>query len=57
VVNSRFEICGLGVQESGQNQDPYQDKKNDFQVHVIQIEHVRARLKGLSAEFVLNSRF
>jgi hypothetical protein len=46
--------------ESGLDQDPYQEK-NTFtsitRVSVIEIEHVSARLIGLSAAIVLSSRF
>jgi hypothetical protein len=33
------------------------DFSSIFRVPVIQIEHIRARLKGLSARIVLSSRF
>jgi hypothetical protein len=60
VVNSGlgFGIRGLGVQETGLDQDPYQ-KKNTFtsitRVPVVQIEQMRAHLKGLSARIVMSS--
>jgi hypothetical protein len=52
-------IRGLEVQESGLDQDPYQ-KKNTFtsltRVPVVQIEQMRAHLKGLSARIVMSSK-
>jgi hypothetical protein len=49
---------GLGVQESGLDQDPSQ-KKYTFtsitRVPVVQIEQMRPQLKGLSARIVMSS--
>jgi hypothetical protein len=49
---------GLGVQESSLDQDPYQ-KKYTFtsitRVPVVQIEQMRAHLKGLSKRIVMSS--
>jgi hypothetical protein len=55
-----FGVRGLGVRESGLDQDPYQ-KKYTFtsitRVPVVQIEQMRAHLKGLSARSVMSSEF
>jgi hypothetical protein len=53
-----FLIRGLGVQESGLDQDPYQEKytfTSITRVPVVQIEQMRAHLKGLSARIVMSS--
>jgi hypothetical protein len=59
VVNGLgFLIRGLGVQESGLDQDPYQKKYTSTsitRVPVVQIEQMRAHLKGLSARIVMSS--
>jgi hypothetical protein len=51
-------VRGLGVRESGLDQDPYQ-KKYTFtsitRVPVVQIEQLRAHLKGLSERIVMSS--
>jgi hypothetical protein len=55
-----FGVRGLGVQESGLDQDPYQKKytfKSITRVPVVQIEQMRAHLKGLSARIVMNLEF
>jgi hypothetical protein len=53
-----FGVRGLGNQESGLDQDPYQ-KKITFtsitRVPVVRIEQIRAHLKGLSARIVMSS--
>jgi hypothetical protein len=53
-----FGVRGLGVQESGLDQDPYQKKytfTSIYLVPVVQIEQMRAHLKGLSARIVMSS--
>jgi hypothetical protein len=54
-----FGVHGLGVQESGLDQDPFQ-KKNTFtsitRVPVVQIEQkMRPHFNGLSARIVMSS--
>jgi hypothetical protein len=54
-----FGIRGLGVRESGLDQDPYQEKyifTSITRVPVIKTAHVKARLKSLSARIVLSLR-
>jgi hypothetical protein len=51
-------VRGLGVQESGLDQDPYQkiyNFRSITRVPVVQIEQMRAHLKGLSAKIVMSS--
>jgi hypothetical protein len=59
VVNSTgFGGRGLGVRESGLDQDPYRKKytyTSITRVPVVQIEQMRAHLKGLSARIVMSS--
>jgi hypothetical protein len=56
----RLLLRGLGVRESGFDQDPYQ-KKYTFtsitRVPVVQIGQMRAHLKRLSARIVMSSEF
>jgi hypothetical protein len=50
-------VRGLGVQESGLDQDPYQKKYTSTsitRVRVVQIEQMRAHLKGLSKKIVIS---
>jgi hypothetical protein len=53
----RFWIRGLGIRESGLNQDPYQEKYNFTsitRVPTIRIGHMMARLKGLSVRIIFS---
>jgi hypothetical protein len=54
-----FKVRGLGFKESGFVQDPYQQKyafSSITRVPLVQIEHVRAHLKGLSAKIVMSPK-
>jgi hypothetical protein len=56
----RFGVRGLGVRESGLDQDPYQKKYTSTgitRVPVVQIEQMGAHLKGLSERIVMSSEF